>query len=112
MPQVSVVHVVAVDTNPLADDLDTQAGLHTDYDDLPAQFRESLQALDESSDSASCWSPGCNTPVGWVLQEDDEQPWRGGLVWRPVWLARDISGDGPVAWLCEDCAPGVPGQPS
>lgn len=53
-------------------------------------------------------APLCDQPVGFVLYEDDDHPYRSGLVWRYTALV-EIPHAGPetarVLAVCEDCAP-------
>lgn len=72
---------------------------------LPVPFAAEFARIDAARDCYDgCWS--CGTPVGWVLR--DESSATGVLDWISLWLAVE---DGPVAALCEGCAPDVPAKP-
>lgn len=74
---------------------------------LPDEFYAEFDRIDTAVDCyGGCWS--CGEPIGWVLHDDDDNP-RKGVIWHAVWLASED--DGPVAALCEDCAPDVPHLP-
>lgn len=73
------------------------------FSDLPLPYATALREVSDQPDHYRCWV--CANPVGFVFFD------RGGLRWVPVWLARE--GEGPVAVMCEDCAPmDVPAEPN
>lgn len=75
-----------------------------EYAMLPQPFLDALAHLLAHVDSVSCWR--CGEPAGYVLAE------RGDfevVAWRTSALAREDNG--PVAVLCDDCAPYVPAGP-
>lgn len=52
---------------------------------------------------AACATPYLGeTPIGWLLHEDDDEPHRSGIVWRAVAL---VATDEGVTAVCEDCHP-------
>lgn len=71
---------------------------------LPTVWREALIKVIERFDVAQCW--GCWAAIGFVLRDDGVSE---RLVWESLALARE--GDGPIAALCEGCAPLVPSEP-
>jgi hypothetical protein len=72
------------------------------YSDLPEAFLDALAELYVNRDSVTCWR--CNEMTGYVLAEQPSG--FEGVEWRPTGLAREV--DGPVAVLCEECAPYIP----
>lgn len=70
-----------------------------------AEFAARLDRVMADADSATCDMPDCSHPIGWVLHEDDDEPWRSGLSWR--WTTLVATGEGrPVLAVCEDDDPG------
>ncbi len=113
----SIVHrieYVAIETSPLRTAFDQRSGesdlvLVADYADTSEPFTAAIWIVAaDQVDGCSCWN--CAAPVGYVLHEYDDDPARSGCHWHPVWLVREH--DGPVATLCEDCAPLVPTEPA
>lgn len=102
MSAVSTVTYVMIGTNPYrGGSVDGEPVLRAYYAELPEMWVAALDGLLKHLDGSRCWS--CGDAVGFVLHSDDR------LYWQITSLAQE--GDGPVAVLCEDCAPSVPDAP-
>lgn len=109
MLQISTVHYVVVETSPVIetwrDAPDGSGAAVPDWEvdptllvaGAPGALHDALEEIGEPGDNThKC---GCGTPVGWVLDDDDDSPSRG-LHWHWATLVTD----GRAAWaLCEDC---------
>ena len=92
----------------------TVTGMRADPEHFPSvEWADALDRVMEDADSASCdftnltdeaTGQCCSNPVGWVLYEDDDEPWRSGMTWRQVTL---VWSDEGIAVVCEDCSPPV-----
>jgi hypothetical protein len=92
---------VFIETDPFSSRV--EAGVVDDlYATLPRPFLDALYDLYDRRDSATCWR--CDDMTGYVLAETPSGFER--LEWHPTGLAREV--DGPVAVLCENCAPYIP----
>ena len=67
------------------------------------KWAEALNRVLSRPDEATCEVPDCDAPIGWVLHEDDEEPWRSGITWR--WVSLVDAGRYGVAAVCEDDCP-------
>ena len=80
--------------------------MHPDPDRFPADgaadYATALGEVMAEADGAVCGLDECGQAIGWVLYEDDEAPWRGGLSWRWVSLVHTDAG---VLAVCEECSP-------
>ena len=84
-------------------------GMTADPDKFPSPaWAEALDLVMADVDGADCDlskldGPAlCHNHVGWVLHEDDEEPWRSGVTWRRTTL---VESDEGIVAVCEDCAP-------
>lgn len=75
--------------------------------DLPREFVDALLDLHKRMDNTQCWR--CEEPTGYVLVYREGRFPEERVEWRPTCLAR--ADGGPVAVLCEECAPQVPADP-
>jgi hypothetical protein len=100
---IQTIEAVFIEDNPVQGP--GGSDLRVQYYALPGPVFAALVDLTTNVDNVRCWN--CGDPTGFVLTE----AWHGGdgVTWRPTGLARE--GDGPVAVLCEQCAPYVPTEP-
>lgn len=105
MDALTTIHSVMFEADPYISVLG-QPTLNPEYAELPAQWRDALWDLLNRPDSVRCWR--CDAPAGYVLREQPDGFER--IEWTPTGIAAED--DGPVAVLCEGCAPYIPEPPS
>lgn len=97
------IEYLAVEVSPLDSPM-ADPGIDSwieEFSELPQAFEDVLTVIVEQQDCARCSS--CENAIGYVLWEDDDYPERSGLSWEMTYLVR--VDDGPVAVVCENCAP-------
>jgi hypothetical protein len=110
MPSLEWVDIEVDPTDHGGDPEAALALLREVYVQLTIPMRAVLEKVIDEPDEHSCQANGCASMrgtagakgVGWVLVEDDDEPWRSGCHWD--WLTL-IQHDGKVIVACEDCSP-------